>query len=80
MSDATTQNRRLMFGIMLALSLWGAALALGACLFGYDHQAGEVRFSPSPLRGLIVLACVATFIGFWATLVRRRGKFPARDD
>jgi drug/metabolite transporter (DMT)-like permease len=80
MSDDSNQNRRLLIGIMLAVSIWGAALALGAFLFGYDHQAGEVKFSPSPWRGLIVLACVATFVSFWAMLVSRRGKSSAGND
>jgi len=58
--------------IMLAVSLWGGLLALGAFLFGYSESNGEIHFAPNLLRGLIVLGCVALFLAGWALLLRRK--------
>jgi hypothetical protein len=54
-------------------------LALGALLFGYDPQTGGISLSISPLRGLIVLGCVAGFLGFWSLLLLRRSQTSARN-
>ena len=72
MSDNKLQQRRIFRAIMLALAAWGAFLALGAFLFGYDPEIGGVTYAPNPLRGLIVLACAALFIGGWNLLLLRR--------
>ena len=57
---------------MLALAAWFAVLALGAFLFGIDAKHGGVTYAPNPLRGLIVLACAALFIGGWNLLLWRK--------
>ena len=58
--------------ILLSVGLWGGLLALGASLYGYNEANGEIGFAPNPLRGLIVLGCVAAFLGGWALVLRRR--------
>jgi hypothetical protein len=65
-------SKRLLLGVMVAVAIWGSTLALGAFLFGLDEATGKVAFSPNPLRGGIVLACVAFFVGGWALLVQLR--------
>jgi hypothetical protein len=44
--------------IISGLIVWGIAQAIGAYTLNYN-----------PLRPLIVLACVAAFLGFWLTLL-----------
>ena len=58
--------------IILAVAIWGFGLALGAYLYGYDPEAGTVRFAPNPWRGLIVALCVSVFLGGWALLLKTR--------
>ena len=65
-------NQRVIGWLMAALAVWGALLALGALLFGYDHQNREIMLSVNPMRGLIVASCVLVFIGGWAVMLRRR--------
>jgi hypothetical protein len=65
-------RRRLLAVVMIAVGVWGVVMAVGALLFGYDTASGEIRFSPNPLRGGIVLTCVLAFLGGWTWLVRRR--------
>lgn len=68
-------RQRLLFGVMLAVAVWGAMLALGAFLFGLDQTTGQVAFAPNIIRGGIVLAFVGFFVGGWAILLRgRRGR------
>ncbi len=38
--------------------MWGAYVALGAYLYNYN-----------PWRGVIVMACVGLFLGFWLLLL-----------
>ena len=68
----TDDRQRLLIGVMLAVAVWGSILALGAFLFGFDEVTGQVAFSPSVVRGGIVLGFVAIFVGGWALLLRGR--------
>ncbi len=61
-----------MFGVMLAVAVWGSVLALGALLYGPDPMTGQVVYSPSVVRGGIVLTFVTIFVGGWALLLRGR--------
>lgn len=56
MNQQTVIN--LIMGCVLA---WGAFHALGAYLLNYN-----------PLRPLIVLGCVAVFLGFWSLMLSAR--------
>ena len=59
---------RLIRRIMLAIAVSGAVLAVGAWRFNHDVR-----------RPLVVLACVAAFLGFWmAMLAARRRRLPGR--
>ena len=69
-----SDSRGLTRWIMLATGIWGSGLALGACLFGYDQSSNEVQFAPHLLRGLIVLAFVAAFLGGWGLLLAARNR------
>ncbi len=57
---------------MAAVGVWGTTLALGALLYGYDPETGDIKLSVNPLRGLIVFAFVAAFLGFWAIMLSTR--------
>jgi type VI protein secretion system component VasK len=61
---------RILFGIMVAIVVWGLFHAAGAWMLNHDAR-----------RPLIVLACVAAFLGFWLTMlaVRRRRLARPRD-
>lgn len=65
-------RQRLLFGVMLAVAVWGSMLALGAFLFGLDQTTGQVAFAPNAVRGGIVLGFVAFFVGGWALLLLGR--------
>jgi len=52
---------RILAGIMVALVVWGIFHALGAWTLNHDAR-----------RPLIVLACVASFLGFWLALLAAR--------
>lgn len=65
-------NTRTIRWIMAAIFVWGAVLALGAGLFGYDPAAARVQFAPQPLRGLIVFGFVLAFLGGWSLLLRSK--------
>jgi hypothetical protein len=58
-----------------------AAIASGVAVWGLAHAigAGYLGASHNPWRGLVVLACVATFLACWGLLVltqrpRRRSR------
>jgi CHASE2 domain-containing sensor protein len=56
--------------IMAALVVWGVFHAVGAWTLNHD-----------PRRALVVLACMAAFLGFWAALLgRRRGRLSRAAD
>lgn len=65
-------KQRLLLGVMLAVTVWGSILALGAFLFGPDATTGQVTLAPSVVRGGMVLGFVAIFVGGWALLLRNR--------
>ena len=52
---------RILFRIMAALVVWGLFHAIGAWTLNHDAR-----------RALIVLACVAMFLGFWLALLAGR--------
>jgi len=52
---------RILFWIMVALVVWGLFHAIGAWTLNHDAR-----------RALIVLACVAMFLGFWLALLASR--------
>jgi hypothetical protein len=54
---------RLIAWIMGAIVVWGLFHAAGAWMLNHD-----------PRRPLIVLACVAAFLGFWTALLAARRK------
>lgn len=64
-SDEFASRRRLLRLFMLAVFVWGSIIALGTALFGLDQATGDVHFSPSLIRGLIVESCVLAFLGLW---------------
>lgn len=76
MPEQTEDRGFLIKMIMLAVAVWGGLLALGALLYGIDPATGDISLSINPWRGLVVLACVGGFLGFWALMLRtqrRRG-------
>jgi hypothetical protein len=72
MTSQTQQSRRMLFGVMIAVCIWGVLLALGAFLYGYDQATGNVQFAPNAIRGLIVLMFVLAFLGGWGILLVAR--------
>jgi hypothetical protein len=51
-------NRALLTTIVVALAAWGAYAAIGSYLYNLN-----------PWRAVIVLACMATFLGLWMILL-----------
>jgi hypothetical protein len=47
--------------IVVAIMIWGVVLAAGAWTLNWN-----------PLRPLVVLVCVGTFLGFWMTMLAVR--------
>ncbi len=76
MTDEATTQRRMLRGVMIAVGVWGGLLSLGALIFGRNPETGDVTFSVNPLRGLIVFACVAGFLGFWSLLLANQKRKP----
>ncbi|MGD9723859.1 MAG: hypothetical protein AB7O59_20855 [Pirellulales bacterium] len=54
-------QRRLIAVIMAALAVWALYVAIGAYLYNFD-----------PMRAVVVLVCMAAFLGFWLLLLRRQ--------
>jgi len=65
-------NRRGVQMIMLAVLVWGLILAIGVGMYGVDPRTGEVAYHPNFLRGVIVMACVLLFLGFWQVMLWTR--------
>lgn len=74
MTEYERDRNRLVAWVMAALAVWGALLALGALLFGYDAESREITLAVNPVRGAIVAGCVLFFLGGWALLLRTRAK------
>jgi len=55
-----TANRLILL-IAAAVSVWGVYHAVGAYL--YNHN---------PWRGVVVLGCVAAYLGFWSLMLSAR--------
>lgn len=72
--DESAQRRRLLFGVMLAVAVWGVVLSLGAFLFGIQPETNKIVFAPNFIRGAIPAICVLVFVGGWAFLVWRQPK------
>jgi hypothetical protein len=67
--------RRVLWGIGIALVLWGSYLALGTYVFRseLDLRAPLEQRKPLDIRKpLIVLGCVGGFVSCWGFLVWRR--------
>ncbi|MGE0607817.1 MAG: hypothetical protein AB7O62_12055 [Pirellulales bacterium] len=56
-------DKRLIWGIMLAVAAWGAYHAIGS-VWNYENH--------NPWRGVMVLGCVLAFIGFWLLMLSSR--------
>jgi len=52
---------RILRWIMLGIVVWGSVHALGAWTFNHDAR-----------RPVVVLVCVAVFLGFWLTMLAAR--------
>jgi predicted Na+-dependent transporter len=61
LSPSPPGAERILAWIMIALVVWGLFHAVGAWTLNHDAR-----------RPLIVLACVAAFLGFWLTLLAAR--------
>jgi hypothetical protein len=70
-ANEMADRRRMLRYVMFAVLIWGSVIAVGALLFGYDQQTGDVHFSPSLARGAIVEGCVLGFLGLWSWLAFR---------
>jgi hypothetical protein len=44
----------------------------GIVVWGVFHAVGAWRFNHNPLRAVVVLVCVAAFLGFWMTMLAVR--------
>jgi hypothetical protein len=62
MSDTPTSDR-------IKIIRW---VALGVLAWGVFHAIGAWRFNNNPLRAVVVLACVAAFLGFWMAMLAVR--------
>jgi len=47
-------------------------VAVGVLGWGIVHAIGAWRFNHNPLRAVVVLVCVAAFLGFWMTMLAVR--------
>jgi len=64
MPEPTQPSPRLLLALIMGgLVLWGGYVAVGAYLYNYN-----------PWRGVIVMACVGVFLGFWLLLLWNRGR------
>ncbi len=58
-TGAAIAKQRLMWGLAVAVLVWGLYLAVGAVLFNYDIR-----------KGLIVFSCTLGFLGLWWSVYR----------
>jgi hypothetical protein len=72
-NESSRAANLLLLVILVAVIEWGVAQAIGA-----------YRFNSDPLRGAMVLACTAAFIGLWmaalAARARRLARRPGRSE
>ena len=61
-------SRRWIVLLVAALAAWGLYHAVGAYLFNNDIR-----------RGLVVLACMGVFLGFWLSLLLLRKRRRTRN-
>ena len=61
--DETVGRNRLLWGIVGAVAVWGAVLAVGAW-----------RLNHNVWRTVVVLGCVAAFLGFWGMMLAIRAR------
>jgi CHASE2 domain-containing sensor protein len=47
-------------------------VALAILAWGIFHAIGAWRFNHNPLRAVVVLGCVAGFLGFWLAMLAAR--------
>jgi hypothetical protein len=62
-------TQRWIVWLVAALAAWGLYHAVGAFMFNKDVR-----------RGLVVLGCMALFLGFWLCLLMVRKKRRTRND
>lgn len=70
--NSPMSNRRMLAGLVLALVAWGIFLAIGAT--GYFADAFNVKTSYQ--KSLIVLLCMAAFLGLWGSVTWLRRHRP----
>ena len=63
--------------IMAGVAMWGLFHAIGA-LWGGSDEFGLARYPRDLRRGLILLACVAAFLGWWLLLMRHHTRRKSR--
>jgi len=54
------------------------AIMLGIVAWGVFHAIGAWRLNHDPRRMLVVLGCVAAFLGFWLAMLAARRRALAR--
>ncbi|HEY4309400.1 MAG TPA: hypothetical protein VGN12_08110 [Pirellulales bacterium] len=47
-------------------------IVVGVAAWGVFHAIGAYRFNHNPARPLMVLGCVAAYLGFWGLMLRNR--------
>jgi hypothetical protein len=69
MADQRQASQRLMIRLIMGgLAAWAIYLAIGAYLYNFNV-----------LRALVVLGCMAAFLGFWALMLWSQGAPPKRN-
>jgi uncharacterized membrane protein HdeD (DUF308 family) len=57
-----------------------ALIAAALLAWGLLHAVGAVQLNGNPWRGVVVLGCVALFLGSWLMLLWNRGRRAAPPD
>lgn len=66
--DSSAADRKVLIGLTVALAAWGIYHAVGAYFGGFGGENLRHDFA----RSLVVLGCMAAFLGFWWVLVLTR--------
>jgi hypothetical protein len=61
--DESAARTGLIWAIVAGVAVWGVVLAVGAW-----------RLNHNPWRTVVVLACVAAFLGFWGAMLAIRAR------